>query len=104
MCQPEFLQSYHSEDYIEALLSKKIFPIEKLDDFGLVDDCSKFVGIQDYGLYLGGSVLATLKALEAGCRFVINWDGGRHHAQASQASGYCFINGKIKHLPLVAHF
>ena len=88
------MQTYHSQEYLDVLFSKDVLPIEDLDDFGLVDDCSKFDGIQQYGLFLGGSVLATLKALEKGYRFVINWDGGRHHAQASQASGYCFINGK----------
>lgn len=69
--------------------------INMLESFGLVDDCSIFEGLDQYSLYLGGSVEASLKALEEGYRYVINWDGGRHHAQASLASGFCFINGKI---------
>lgn len=69
------------------------YTLDELDSYGLVDDCSTFEGIQSYARYLGGSVQASLKALEEGNRYVINWDGGRHHAQASLASGFCFING-----------
>lgn len=69
------------------------YSLDKLDSYGLVDDCSLFDGLREYTLFLGGTVNATLKALENGFRYVINWDGGRHHAQASLASGFCFING-----------
>lgn len=69
------------------------YSLDILDSYGLVDDCSVFDGLREYALFLGGTVNATLKALEKGHRYVINWDGGRHHAQASLASGFCFING-----------
>lgn len=69
--------------------------LDHLESYGLVDDCSIFEGLQYYARYLGGSVQASLKALDEGFRYVINWDGGRHHAQASLASGFCFINGTI---------
>ena len=58
-----------------------------------MSDCENFQFEVAYALFLGGTVNATLKALEKGHRYVINWDGGRHHAQASLASGFCFING-----------
>ncbi len=66
---------------------------DEYDEFGLVDDCPIFEGIASYVSYMNGSIAAILKALEQGYRYVINWDGGRHHAQASMASGYCYING-----------
>ena len=77
--------------------------LEEMDSFGLVDDCSIFEGLQTYSLYLGGSVEAALSALELGFRYVINWDGGRHHAQASLASGFCFINGNAIYLYIYIH-
>ena len=69
------------------------YELDELDSHGLVDDCSIFDGLSQYALFLGGCVNATLKALEEGFRYVINWDGGRHHAQSALASGFCFING-----------
>lgn len=66
---------------------------DELDAFGLVDDCSIFDDLAQYATYLGGSVYSILKALDDGYRYVINWDGGRHHAQASMSSGYCYVNG-----------
>lgn len=89
-----FLEKFHSKSYLNALVSKpESLDPESLDEFGLVDDSPLFPGLAQYISYLGGSVLAVLKALEDGFRYVINWDGGRHHAQSSSASGYCYING-----------
>lgn len=89
----KFLEQYHSLDYLDIIFNDNKVDIDHLDSFGLVDDCSIFEGLRMYALYLGGSVEASLRALEKGYRYVINWDGGRHHAQASLASGFCFING-----------
>lgn len=80
-------------DYLDIIFNDDTTDIDDLDSYGLVDDCSIFEGLKMYALYLGGAVEASLKALEEGYRYVINWDGGRHHAQASLASGFCFING-----------
>lgn len=91
-----FLEKFHSKEYLNALTSKTTsLNAELLEDFGLVDDSPLFPGLPQYISYLGGSVLATLKALEDGFRYVIYWDGGRHHAQSSAASGYCYINGTM---------
>lgn len=89
----KFLEQYHSNDFLDMILTKNEGSVEELDSYGLVDDCSIFEGLPLYAQYLSGSVEAILKALEEGFRYVINWDGGRHHAQASFASGFCFING-----------
>lgn len=75
------------------IFSQDVKTLEELDSFGLVDDCSIFKDLSSYVLYLGGAVESSLKALDEGSRYVINWDGGRHHAQASLASGFCFVNG-----------
>lgn len=88
------LEQYHSSDYLDIIFNDGNRTIDELDSYGLVDDCSIFDGLQQYSLFLGGAVNSTLNALEEGFRYVINWDGGRHHAQASLASGFCFINGK----------
>lgn len=90
-----FLENYHSTDYLGTLVSNESKSLDELDSYGLVDDCSVFEGLNTYISYLGGSVESILKALDEGFRYVINWDGGRHHAQASLASGFCFINGEM---------
>ena len=72
--------------------------LDELESFGLVDDCSIFPELSNYVFFLSGAIEATLKALDHGFRYVINWDGGRHHAQASLASGFCYINGKTDDL------
>ena len=28
------------------------------------------------------------------CDIAINWAGGLHHAKKSEASGFCYVNGK----------
>ena len=89
-------------DYLNIIFNDDTTDIDDLDSYGLVDDCSIFEGLKMYALYLGGAVEASLKALEEGYRYVINWDGGRHHAQASLASGFCFINGtRFLKIPLI---
>ncbi len=89
------LKCFHSPDYLNALMS---YPgpssCEELEEFGLVDDAAIFTGLRTYIRYLAGSIDCIQKALEDGFRYVINWDGGRHHAQSSYASGYCYINGR----------
>jgi histone deacetylase 1/2 len=29
------------------------------------------------------------------CDIAINWAGGLHHAKKSEASGFCYVNGKL---------
>lgn len=29
------------------------------------------------------------------CDIAINWAGGLHHAKKSEASGFCYVNGKV---------
>jgi acetoin utilization deacetylase AcuC-like enzyme len=30
------------------------------------------------------------------CDIAINWAGGLHHAKKSEASGFCYVNGKTE--------
>ena len=30
------------------------------------------------------------------CDIAVNWAGGLHHAKKSEASGFCYVNGKIQ--------
>lgn len=32
------------------------------------------------------------------CDIAINWAGGLHHAKKSEASGFCYVNGKLRAL------
>lgn len=88
------LECFHSKDYLNALLSSPgALTLKELEEFGLVDDAALFPGLESYLKYLCGTIDAIGRALDDGFRYVINWDGGRHHAQSSSASGYCYING-----------
>lgn len=29
------------------------------------------------------------------CDIAVNWAGGLHHAKKSEASGFCYVNGKL---------
>ncbi|KAJ1510149.1 histone chaperone [Coelomomyces lativittatus] len=40
----------------------------------------------------GGSIFAASMLCSDGHDIVIHWDGGRHHAHCSKASGFCYVN------------
>lgn len=76
------------------------------------DDCPVFDGLFDYcSISAGGSmgkpfffssfISTELKPTEgaarlsrAKCDIAINWAGGLHHAKKSEASGFCYVNGR----------
>jgi len=33
------------------------------------------------------------------CDIAINWAGGLHHAKKSEASGFCYVNGRLPDFP-----
>jgi histone deacetylase 1/2 len=56
-------------------------------------DCPVFDGMYDYCRRYAGGSLGAAAALNFGrCDTAINWSGGLHHAQKSQASGFCYVN------------
>ena len=32
------------------------------------------------------------------CDIAVNWAGGLHHAKKAEASGFCYVNGKLARL------
>lgn len=84
----------------------------KYEQFGLEYDCPYFEGISEYVMYVAGASVACadyiLKRVEEQehsqtipsphlsqkklAPVAINWQGGRHHARKSKASGFCYVN------------
>ncbi|KAJ6491400.1 hypothetical protein C8R47DRAFT_449816 [Mycena vitilis] len=89
------LNNYHTKEYLDFVLEPK--NVEGGDDaakteFGLEDDCPTFEGMSDYVRLVGGASLTAVKMLrQPRCELAICWDGGRHHAQKSQAAGFCYV-------------
>ncbi|SCV04394.1 LANO_0G09934g1_1 [Lachancea nothofagi CBS 11611] len=75
---------------VEAFL----FEEHKLNEFGLCHDCHVFGYLPMYCHVVTGATLALARcASNQKTRTVsINWDGGRHHALRSKASGFCYVN------------
>ncbi len=64
-----------------------------LKRYGLVDDCLLYRGVfADVSWVSGASVAAADLLISRQSDVVINWCGGRHHAAAENASGYCYFN------------
>ncbi|ORY42223.1 Arginase/deacetylase [Rhizoclosmatium globosum] len=97
----EDLVQFHSEEFVDALLTAELNldtelskeQLETLQDFGLVHDCPVFPGLSDYVKYVAGGTITAAKALASNqCNVAIHWDGGRHHAHQDSASGFCYVN------------
>ncbi|KAE9400512.1 arginase deacetylase [Gymnopus androsaceus JB14] len=92
------LAVYHAQDYLDAVLRKESgsdelnSEIEYLAEFGLEHDCPRFTGLAEYIRLVAGATLTAANALRLEyANIAINWDGGRHHAQKSRASGFCYV-------------
>ncbi|KAJ7716261.1 hypothetical protein DFH07DRAFT_973957 [Mycena maculata] len=89
------LNSYHTKEYLDFVLDPN--NVEGGDEgtkmeLGLEDDCPPFEGMAQYVCLVGGASLTAVKMLcQAGCELAVCWDGGRHHAQKLQASGFCYV-------------
>ncbi|KAJ6454679.1 hypothetical protein C8R45DRAFT_1111917 [Mycena sanguinolenta] len=89
------LNSYHTKEYLDFILDPQT--VENGSDaakaeFGLRDDCPPFEGMSEYVRLVGGASLTAVKMLrQPRCDVAICWDGGRHHAQKSQAAGFCYV-------------
>lgn len=102
-------QYFHSKDYLQLLQSTpsetslKNHSIETLERYGLTDDCplpstsSHHNDFWQYCQLLAGSSLhaAHLLITNKNINVSIHWGGGRHHAQPSKASGFCYINDVV---------
>jgi len=88
------LAVYHSRDYLDTVLDPSPSPnqVPNASEFGLEDDCPPFLGLPDYVQLIGGATLTAVSALHNDITDIaICWDGGRHHAQKSCASGFCYV-------------
>lgn len=64
---------------------------EILDQSGLVDDCAPFPGVWHLAmLTVGGAVIAASAIIERVTTIACWFDGGRHHAAADSAHGFCY--------------
>jgi histone deacetylase 8 len=55
-------------------------------------DCPLFRGLSSYVPLVGGASLTACRVLRDGrANVAIVWDGGRHHARKSHASGFCYV-------------
>ncbi|KAH7878388.1 histone deacetylase complex protein [Lentinula edodes] len=87
------LGAYHARNYLDALLrTPDGTDSEDMSEFGLEDDCPRFPGLSEYICLVAGATITAANALRFGyADIAINWDGGRHHAQKSRASGFCYV-------------
>ncbi|KAJ1834358.1 Histone deacetylase 8 [Coemansia sp. RSA 2711] len=99
------LTVFHSEEFISSMFgaepdsdcaSTSGSEGDRLERFGLVDDCALFDGVEAHVRYAAGATVAAAEALVSGrAQVAINWEGGRHHGQRSRASGYCYVNDVV---------
>ncbi|TFL02091.1 hypothetical protein BDV98DRAFT_592583 [Pterulicium gracile] len=91
------LVAYHTPDYVDHVLdpvnsSRDVVSSSEGDEFGLEDDCPPFYGLHAYVPLVAGASLTAADILKKDAADVsIAWDGGRHHAQKSHASGFCYV-------------
>jgi acetoin utilization deacetylase AcuC-like enzyme len=107
------LSLFHTMDYLNILEyypssylqdQSKLLPREAQQRYGLEDDCSlpeTHQGRCDLWKYCqsvaGASITAAsyLTQMDDCWDIAINWGGGRHHAFASKASGFCYVNDTV---------
>jgi len=99
------LTSFHDEDYVSVLEDIENFPAfseqtedekEALREHGLLDDCPIFDGLWPYCLAVAGGSLQCAELLKAGrTRIAVHFGGGRHHASAARAGGFCYVNDVV---------
>ncbi|KAF8198627.1 histone deacetylase complex protein [Pholiota molesta] len=92
------LAVYHTRDYLDAVLDvnnaneEQETEVEINAEFGLEDACPCESSILQYIQLIGGATLTATKALQQNLADIaLCWDGGRHHARKSQASGFCYV-------------
>jgi len=117
------LESFHSGDYLDLIeyplkeqqqqqlegeeqhhriAANDTAYINLLDAYGLTDDCpipsdpEERAQLWKYCRSVAGASLhASHLLLQNEAEVVINWSGGRHHAQADHAGGFCYINDAV---------
>ena len=98
------MTQFHTDEYIDFL--QKVTP-DNMDSFAkeqgkynVGDDCPVFDGLFEFcGISAGGSMEGAARLNRGKCDIAINWAGGLHHAKKSEASGFCYVNGKFPFFP-----
>ena len=93
------LIKYHDERFIDTLLSfddgvQSDTTDSALQEYGLEYDCPVFSNMGEYIKEVAGASMSAARALlhpDLALDTVVNWDGGRHHAKRSSASGFCYV-------------
>ena len=94
------MTQFHTDEYIEFL--HKVTP-DNMDQFSreqskynVGDDCPVFDGLFEFcGISAGGTMEGAARLNRGKCDVAVNWAGGLHHAKKSEASGFCYVNGKL---------
>lgn len=94
------MTQFHTDEYIDFL--SKVTP-DNMDSFAkeqskynVGDDCPVFDGLFEFcGISAGGSMEGAARLNRNKCDIAVNWAGGLHHAKKSEASGFCYVNGKF---------
>src|ERR1700722_19480527 len=94
------MTQFHTDEYVEFL--QKVTPdnmenyAKEQGKYNVGDDCPVFDGLFDFcGISAGGSMEGAARLNRGKCDIAINWAGGLHHAKKSEASGFCYVNGKF---------
>lgn len=93
------MTQFHTDEYIDFL--SKVTP-DNMDHFSkeqsrynVGDDCPVFDGLFEFcGISAGGSMEGAARLNRNKCDVAVNWAGGLHHAKKSEASGFCYVNGR----------
>src|SRR3954469_8613403 len=93
------MAQFHTDEYVDFLY--KVTP-DNMDQFqkeqtkyNVGDDCPVFDGLFEFcGISGGGSMEGAARLNRNKCDIAVNWAGGLHHAKKSEASGFCYVNGR----------
>ncbi len=89
---------YHTRDYIEVLkAANRGLEISGEERYGLgIEDNPVFEGVFEWSRLVAGASLQAAELVDSGeVPIAFNISGGLHHALASRASGFCYINDPV---------
>ncbi|KIH75825.1 acetoin utilization protein AcuC [Geoalkalibacter ferrihydriticus] len=92
------LARFHRRDYLAVLREFSAAETPRANFlFGLGDlENPVFPGVYDWArLVCGGTLDAARLVADGGCRIAFHMAGGWHHAQASRASGFSYLNDAV---------
>ena len=89
---------YHTRDYIEVLKAvNRGIEMPGEEKYGLgIEDNPVFEGVFEWSRLVTGASLQAAELVDSGeVPIAFNISGGLHHALASSASGFCYINDPV---------